>query len=63
MFEQYDDADIFDALRRVHLIREEENPNEQDEGANRSVFWNLDAEVAEGVRRYRACCVLVGRGC
>ncbi|GAA5991895.1 hypothetical protein JCM10908_002259 [Rhodotorula pacifica] len=48
MFEQYDDADIFDALRRVHLIREEENPNEQDEGANRSVFWNLDTEVAEG---------------
>ncbi|GAA6024648.1 hypothetical protein JCM8202_000420 [Rhodotorula sphaerocarpa] len=48
MFEQYEDAEIFDALRRVHLIREEENPDAQEDGANRSVFWNLDAEVAEG---------------
>lgn len=48
MFEQYDDAEIFDALRRVHLIREGERPDDQEAGANRSVFWNLDAEVAEG---------------
>ncbi|GAA6021159.1 hypothetical protein JCM10207_008338 [Rhodosporidiobolus poonsookiae] len=48
MFGQYDDHEIFDALRRVHLIKEGENPIDQEAGANRSVFWNLDAEVAEG---------------
>ncbi|BGP39463.1 hypothetical protein JCM10449v2_003413 [Rhodotorula kratochvilovae] len=52
MFEQYDDAEIFDALRRVHLIREGEQPDEQEAGTNRSVFWNLDAEVAEGGTNY-----------
>jgi hypothetical protein len=44
-----EDAEIFDALRRVHLIREGERPEDQETGANRSVFWNLDADVAEGV--------------
>ncbi|GAA6040411.1 hypothetical protein NBRC10512_001368 [Rhodotorula toruloides] len=52
MFEQYEDAEIFDALRRVHLIREEERPDEQEAGTNRSVFWNLDADVAEGGSNY-----------
>ncbi|GAA5837596.1 hypothetical protein JCM11251_002021 [Rhodosporidiobolus azoricus] len=48
MFNQYDDHEIFDALRRVHLIKEGERPDSVEAGANRSVFWNLDAEVAEG---------------
>ncbi|GAA5895239.1 hypothetical protein JCM6882_006625 [Rhodosporidiobolus microsporus] len=48
MFSQYDDHEIFDALRRVHLIKEGETPDSVEAGANRSVFWNLDAEVAEG---------------
>lgn len=50
MFSQYDDHEIFDALRRVHLIKEGERPENVEAGANRSVFWNLDVEVAEGVR-------------
>ncbi|GAA5926134.1 hypothetical protein JCM3775_005214 [Rhodotorula graminis] len=52
MFLQYDDAEIFDALRRVHLIREGERPDDQDATANRSPFWNLDSEVAEGGTNY-----------
>ncbi|GAA5957930.1 hypothetical protein JCM10213_002262 [Rhodosporidiobolus nylandii] len=48
MFGQYDDHEIFDALRRVHLIKEGEERDSAEAGANRSVFWNLDAEVAEG---------------
>ncbi|GAA6039699.1 hypothetical protein JCM8097_001359 [Rhodosporidiobolus ruineniae] len=48
MFGAYEDHEIFDALRRVHLIKEGEQPDSVEAGANRSVFWNLDAEVAEG---------------
>ncbi|GAA5861561.1 hypothetical protein JCM8547_008073 [Rhodosporidiobolus lusitaniae] len=49
MFGNYDDHEIFDALRRVSLIREGEQAQQgADATANRSVFWNLDAEVAEG---------------
>lgn len=47
-----DDAEIFDALRRVHLIREGERPDDQEAGANRSAFWNLDSQVAEGGTNY-----------
>lgn len=48
IFGEHEDSEIFEALRRVHLIKGTERPDEQDAGANRSVFWNLDAEVAEG---------------
>ncbi|GAA5837403.1 hypothetical protein JCM5353_002686 [Sporobolomyces roseus] len=48
IFGEHEDSEIFAALRRVHLIKESERPDEQEAGANRSVFWNLDAEVAEG---------------
>ncbi|GAA5904673.1 uncharacterized protein JCM6883_003864 [Sporobolomyces salmoneus] len=48
IFGEHEDSEIFEALRRVHLIKESERPDEQEAGANRSVFWNLDAEVAEG---------------
>ncbi|KAM0789106.1 hypothetical protein ACM66B_003161 [Microbotryomycetes sp. NB124-2] len=48
IFDEYEDHEIFDALRRVHLIRPDENPDEVEEGANRSPFFNLEAEVSEG---------------
>ncbi|GAA5957081.1 hypothetical protein JCM21900_000787 [Sporobolomyces salmonicolor] len=48
IFGEHEDAEIYEALRRVHLIKESERPDAQEAGANRSVFWNLDAEVAEG---------------
>ncbi|GAA5944109.1 uncharacterized protein JCM15063_005316 [Sporobolomyces koalae] len=48
IFGEHEDSEIFEALRRVHLIKESERPDDQEAGANRSVFWNLDAEVAEG---------------
>ncbi|KAK4052550.1 hypothetical protein OIO90_004318 [Microbotryomycetes sp. JL221] len=48
IFNEYEDYEIFDALRRVHLIKPNEDPNDVEEGANRSPFFNLEAEVSEG---------------
>ncbi|KAK4047906.1 hypothetical protein OIV83_005089 [Microbotryomycetes sp. JL201] len=48
IFDEYEDHEIFDALRRVHLIRPDENPDEVEEGVNRSPFFNLEGEVSEG---------------
>lgn len=48
MFGEHEDAAIFDALRRVHLIRSDETLDDTEEGANRSPFFNLDGEVSEG---------------
>lgn len=50
IFNEYTDMEIFDALRRVHLIRAENDPGNPDaaDGANRSPFYNLDGEVSEG---------------
>ena len=48
IFDDYQDHEIFDALRRVHLIREGEDPDEEVEGVNRSPFFNLDGVVSEG---------------
>ncbi|GAA5841427.1 hypothetical protein JCM3766R1_004081 [Sporobolomyces carnicolor] len=48
IFGEHEDTEIFEALRRVHLLKETERPDDQEAGTNRSVFWNLDAEVAEG---------------
>lgn len=50
IFGEFTDAEIFDALRRVHLIKPGEEPGQAEDGANESPFFNLDGEVAEGVR-------------
>jgi ABC-type multidrug transport system fused ATPase/permease subunit len=49
LFGQYSDAEIFDSLRRVHLIprSEEEGERVSNNGINQSAFYNLDAEVSE----------------
>lgn len=47
IFNDFEDEEIFNALRRVHLIRSDETPEVED-GANRSPFYNLDGDVAEG---------------
>ncbi|KDQ53279.1 hypothetical protein JAAARDRAFT_72568 [Jaapia argillacea MUCL 33604] len=47
VFDEYEDAEIFEALRRVHLITtasDEEDPEAQ----NANVFRNLDSSVSEG---------------
>ncbi|KAF8549145.1 P-loop containing nucleoside triphosphate hydrolase protein [Imleria badia] len=48
VFDEYEDADIFEALRRVHLIPSEDVPEETPETININVFRNLDSPVSEG---------------
>jgi len=48
VFEEYDDAEIFEALRRVHLIPSDDTPEEEEEIVNENVFRNLDSPVSEG---------------
>lgn len=56
IFGEFSDQEIFDALRRVHLIKPGEMPSNTQDGENESPFFNLDGEVAEGVRLYSRCC-------
>lgn len=49
VFDEYDDADIYAALRRVHLLKEEDVPGAQDdEVRNKNVFKDLSNPVSEG---------------
>ncbi|EIN12781.1 multidrug resistance-associated ABC transporter [Punctularia strigosozonata HHB-11173 SS5] len=51
VFGEYQDAEIFEALRRVHLIPSEEDDAaqvEMPETINVNVFRNLDSPVSEG---------------
>ncbi|KAF8583290.1 P-loop containing nucleoside triphosphate hydrolase protein [Ramaria rubella] len=48
VFEEYEDAEIFEALRRVHLIPSADTPEEAIELVNANVFRNLDSPVSEG---------------
>jgi len=47
VFDEYEDAEIYEALRRVHLIPSEDTPEDDDE-VNANVFRNLDSSVSEG---------------
>ncbi|ANB15699.1 bile acid-transporting ATPase YBT1 [Sugiyamaella lignohabitans] len=50
-FSEYNDQQIFEALRRVHLIPNASNPGEVVEvveGENVNQFLNLDSQVSEG---------------
>ncbi|KAG5641131.1 hypothetical protein DXG03_005945 [Asterophora parasitica] len=48
VFNEYEDAEIFEALRRVHLIPSEGTPEEDVAAVNQNVFRNLDSSVSEG---------------
>ncbi|KAJ7916824.1 multidrug resistance-associated ABC transporter [Mycena leptocephala] len=48
VFNEYQDADIFEALRRVHLIPSEDTPEETADTVNANMFRNLDSSVSEG---------------
>ncbi|KAF7983210.1 hypothetical protein HWV62_23484 [Athelia sp. TMB] len=48
VFEEYQDAEIYEALRRVHLIPVEGTPEEAPGAINANVFRNLDSPVSEG---------------
>ncbi|KAI0331721.1 multidrug resistance-associated ABC transporter [Cubamyces sp. BRFM 1775] len=47
VFGEYQDAEIYEALRRVHLIPAGEVTSEESEGVNANVFRNLDSPVSE----------------
>ncbi|EMR11100.1 hypothetical protein PNEG_00698 [Pneumocystis murina B123] len=46
-FNIYTDAEIFEALRRVHLIGSE-TINDESKNSNTNIFLNLDTQIAEG---------------
>ncbi|KAL9710249.1 hypothetical protein Ac2012v2_006545 [Leucoagaricus gongylophorus] len=48
VFGEYDDADIYEALRRVHLIPSADTPAEAADTVNANVFRDLDSVVSEG---------------
>jgi len=52
IFSEYDDAAIFEALRRVHLLKSSDTAGtgtaEANGPRNKNVFQNLDTEVSEG---------------
>ncbi|KAF9007916.1 ATP-binding cassette transporter [Cyathus striatus] len=48
VFEEYQDAEIYEALRRVHLIPTEDTPAEIAGTINANVFRDLDSSVSEG---------------
>ncbi|KAF8888647.1 P-loop containing nucleoside triphosphate hydrolase protein [Infundibulicybe gibba] len=48
VFEEYRDAEIYEALRRVHLIPPEGTAAEAGDTVNANVFRDLDSPVSEG---------------
>ncbi|EJC98304.1 multidrug resistance-associated ABC transporter [Fomitiporia mediterranea MF3/22] len=48
VFDEYEDAEIFEALRRVHLIPSSDEEAPQDDEENENPFRNLDSPVSEG---------------
>ncbi|KAH8829370.1 multidrug resistance-associated ABC transporter [Flagelloscypha sp. PMI_526] len=50
VFDEYEDSDIFEALRRVHLIPPSSTnvESEIEEGVNVNVFKNLESPVSDG---------------
>ncbi|KAJ6595567.1 multidrug resistance-associated ABC transporter [Mycena vulgaris] len=48
VFEEYEDAEIFESLRRVHLIPSIDTPEEEASTVNSNMFRNLDSSVSEG---------------
>lgn len=50
VFDEYDDADIYAALKRVHLLKEDDDTTGvvEDEERNLNVFKDLSNPVSEG---------------
>ncbi|PPR02009.1 hypothetical protein CVT24_011132 [Panaeolus cyanescens] len=48
VFDEYQDHEIYEALRRVHLIPSEDTPAEAADTVNMNVFRDLDSVVSEG---------------
>jgi len=54
VFNEYEDVEIFEALRRVHLLPSEDAPEEALDTMNANVFRNLDSPVSEGGENFSA---------
>lgn len=60
MFDEYSDDEIYEALRRVHLLSKDDQQANggnvhaiaQEEGRNGNMFKNLDNVVSEGGENY-----------
>ncbi|KAF8955314.1 P-loop containing nucleoside triphosphate hydrolase protein [Flammula alnicola] len=48
VFDEYQDPELYEALRRVHLIPSEDTPAEAADTVNANVFRDLDSKVSEG---------------
>ncbi|TFY65276.1 hypothetical protein EVJ58_g2068 [Rhodofomes roseus] len=48
VFSEYEDAELYEALRRVHLIPASDVPSEDPATVNANVFRDLDSPVSEG---------------
>ncbi|TFK22034.1 multidrug resistance-associated ABC transporter [Coprinopsis marcescibilis] len=46
-FGEYEDAELYESLRRVHLIQDENNSSTSQQITGRNVFLNLDSPVSE----------------
>ncbi|CAE7211925.1 unnamed protein product [Rhizoctonia solani] len=53
VFDEYEDHEIFEALRRVHLLPSSDEP-EVNLGENANVFRDLDSPVSEGGENFSA---------
>ncbi|CEL57922.1 ATP-dependent bile acid permease OS=Saccharomyces cerevisiae (strain ATCC 204508 / S288c) GN=YBT1 PE=1 SV=2 [Rhizoctonia solani AG-1 IB] len=53
VFDEYEDHEIFEALRRVHLLPSTDEP-EVNLGENTNVFRDLDSPVSEGGENFSA---------
>ncbi|KAG9019050.1 hypothetical protein FRB90_007006 [Tulasnella sp. 427] len=54
VFGEYEDHEIYEALRRVHLIPPEGTPVDDPTTVNANTFRNLDSPVAEGGENFSA---------
>ncbi|KAF9459133.1 multidrug resistance-associated ABC transporter [Collybia nuda] len=54
IFDEFGDADIFEALRRVHLIPSERTNEDVTDAVNANVFRSLDFSVSEGGENFSA---------
>lgn len=54
VFGEYEDHEIYEALRRVHLIPPEGTPEDEPTTINANTFRDLDSPVAEGGENFSA---------
>jgi ABC-type multidrug transport system fused ATPase/permease subunit len=53
VFDEYEDNEVFEALRRVHLLPSADDP-EEETTENANAFRDLDAPVSEGGDNFSA---------